>query len=310
MENVVNRALPLWGFEGAVVTLAAHRENTVYQVTTKQGQSALRLHRTGYRSDAELRSELDWMAAVAAAGISVPSPIPSVEGAYLHRIDGVQVDVLTWLSGDTLAALLPSLTAMRIEEIYFTLGREMARLHKATDAWTPPKDFDRVHWNADGLLGDAPLWDRFWDNPALSPKDRSLFTRFRVQARAQLDAMKGRLDYGLIHADLVPANIMVEGDQLHLIDFDDGGFGYRQFDLATALLKLLDQTNYPAIKTALLSGYQSARSIDLADLDFFLCLRAATYVGWNITRREEPDGQIRNTRFIDTLRSLALDFVD
>ena len=93
MKELVARALERWGMEGAEYELAAARENAVYRVSHGGSTFALRLHRLGYRSNAELRSELHWMAAMDEGGISVPSPCPSRDGANLEIIDGVPVDV-------------------------------------------------------------------------------------------------------------------------------------------------------------------------------------------------------------------------
>ena len=41
--------------------------------------------------------------------------------------------------------------------------------------------------------------------------------------------------YSVIHADMHPGNIVVDGDRLTVIDFDDAGFGWHQYDIATAL---------------------------------------------------------------------------
>jgi Ser/Thr protein kinase RdoA (MazF antagonist) len=131
----------------------------------------------------------------------------------------------------------------------------------------------------------------------------------RDKANIELANLEATIDYGLIHADLVPANVMVDGGTLQMIDFDDGGFGFRLFDIATALLKHLDAPDYPALRAALVKGYTSARPIDLTALDLFIVLRSATYVGWNITRMHEDDGADRNTRFINTTKRLSLAYL-
>ena len=99
--------------------------------------------------------------------------------------------------------------------------------------------------------------------------------------------------------------MLVDGNALRLIDFDDGGFGYRLFDVATALLKHMSTADYPRFQNGLIEGYHSVRKLDVAELDLFLALRSATYVGWNITRMSEADGSARNKRFINLFRSLA-----
>ncbi|MEM9581444.1 MAG: phosphotransferase, partial [Pseudomonadota bacterium] len=99
MTAVLTQALPLWGLDGSEATLIAARENAVYRVEGPDGPVALRLHRSGYRTAAELRSELQWMDAVRQGGLMVPEPVLALDGALLHEVDGVQVDVLAWLSG-------------------------------------------------------------------------------------------------------------------------------------------------------------------------------------------------------------------
>lgn len=306
---IVEQALVLWGLNGANYHLVAARENTVFQVTTDTSKFALRLHRQGYRTDQELWCELNWMEAASLGGISVPNPIRSKSGDVLHIVEGVQVDVLTWLSGATMDDTFKKLDLLDRSHLYYRIGQEMARLHEISDAWAKPEGFIRCIWDRNGLLGDAPLWDRFWDNPALTSNDRQLFLDMRAKANAELKQLEGNLDYGLIHADLVGANVMIDGDRLHLIDFDDGGFGYRLFDIATALLKNSDAVDYPKLCAALIDGYTSVRSINLEALDLFILLRAATYVGWNIKRMAEEGARFRNERFIGTTRRLAKQYL-
>lgn len=305
MSATVKRALELWGLNGAECALIAARENAVYKVSDGDRNYALRLHRKGYRNDRELWSELVWMEAAERAGIRVPSPIPSSDGRMLHLVDEVQVDVLTWLPGESASEAMERAAPDERIAIFRMIGGEMARLHDASDAWRIPKGFQRRAWDLEGLLGDAPLWDRFWRNPALREEDRILLEEFRRAASAELGKRQADLDYGLIHADMVGANMMIDDGRLHLIDFDDGGFGFRLLEVATALVKHADAPDYPALRAALTEAYQSVRPIDLDLLDLFLAIRAATYVGWNITRMAEDGAAERNERFVRQARRLA-----
>lgn len=305
MTPILEEALRLWGLEGAQTRKVAERENTVYEIERGQTRAALRLHRQGYRSDAELASELDWMAALAQGGLCVPAPLPSQSGAVLKRVQGVQIDLLTWLPGVTLDTCFETLPPPARAALFESLGQNMARLHLISDQWTPPIGFTRCRWDAAALVGHSPLWDRFWTNPELTSLEQTHLRTFRDQARARLSE-RSNPDFGLIHADLVPGNVMVDDGQLHLIDFDDGGYGDRLFDIATALLKHAQSPDFNALKSALLEGYSKERAIDVTDLPLFMALRAVTYVGWNITRMTEPNGKARNQRFIKT----ALHWID
>lgn len=246
------------------------------------------------------------MDAAAQGNIIVPAPITSTVGTFLHVIQDVQFNVLTWLSGKPAGDVL---NVQNRTVLFRSLGREMARLHEISDSWVRPGGFVRCAWDRDGLLGKYPLWDRFWDNPGLSVNDRALFAELRSTANTALMQLEDRLDYGLFHADLVSANVMVDDGQVALIDFDDGGFGFRIFDIATALLKHMSEPEYPALRDALVDGYRSVRAIDTAPLDLFLVLRAATYVGWNMTRINEIGAADRNDRFINVTRKLASSYL-
>jgi Ser/Thr protein kinase RdoA (MazF antagonist) len=85
----------------------------------------------------------------------------------------------------------------------------------------------------------------------------------------------------------VPENLLVEEASLRLIDFDDAGFGWHMFELATALYFCLDDPRLEAIRAALLAGYDSVKPLTPQDrqaLPLFLALRGVTYLGWIHTR--------------------------
>ncbi len=304
-DAVAKIAAAQWGLSPCNVRLAARRENAVYQV----GGHALRLHRVGYRSDAELISELDWMAWLARGGMQVPAPVLSRAGRLVETVAGVQVSVISWLPGRMLGAqgALDGVTD-RVALVR-QLGALLAQLHDLSDAWTPPAGFTRPCWDAAGLAGDAPLWGPFWDHPHLTADQRALFLAARDTARAHLARLDAP-DFGLIHADAITENLMLDGDQLALIDFDDGGWGYRDFDLATFLFRQLAAPDYPALRAALLDGYAIRRPVDPATLDLFLCLRALTYPGWIVPRLHEPGGAERSARAIAQAEPLARRYLE
>ncbi len=324
--QTIEIALARWGLQGASYSLIAQRENQVFRVETQQQRFALRFHRPGYRSDGELASELAWTRMLSQAGLAVPKVLPSVAGQLLETLDGWQIDLLDWLDGEPMGRSTVFMDRDDKQVIYHRLGQAMARLHAASDAWQPPEGFQRWSWDQEGLLGEAPLWDRFWDSPALAADDLRLFARFRGLAKQDLENAKPRLDYGLIHADLVRENVMIAGqilsqgrgedqDQVQdlaqdldqaptvaLIDFDDGGYGYRLFEIATALLKITAEADFEQSKQALIAGYHSARALDMTDLPLFMALRAVTYVGWIWSRLGEPGAAERQQRFIAAAR--------
>jgi len=310
MLDLARQALAAWGLQDCPVSLIAARENQVFRVETPDRLLVLRLHRMGYRSQAELTSELDWMAELTRAGVLVPQPIATQTGARCTLVQGQFVDMLTFLDAQPLmangqwnASADPTACARQI-------GATLARLHDLSDRWQKPDGFTRPHWDAAGLIGDAPLWDRFWENPMLSADQARVLANFRDQAGRDLATLGPHLDYGLIHADAVPENVLVAKDGVYLIDFDDGGFGFRLFDLATTANRLDRHDPSGAASEIFLQGYLSIRALDTAALPLFRALRAMTYVGWIISRMGEDGSRARSTRFIAEAATRALAYLD
>ena len=309
MEALAQRAARLWGFGPDQIRLAARRENIVWRAEDARGAFALRLHRPGYRDADQLLSELQWMDALAQGGLNVPRPVPSRAGALVQEVGDTLVDLLTWLPGVPIGSQGQLAVADRVG-LCRDLGNLLARLHAISDAWSPPPGFSRPKWDRAGLLGDRPLWGPFWDNPDLSEAQRATLLAARAKADAQLAAIEPGLDAGLIHADALSENILIHDGALSLIDFDDGGWGFRDFDLATFLMRFLPASDYPALRAALLEGYATRRAVDPGTLDLFILLRALTYPGWIIPRLHEPGGAERSARAITTALPLAEAYLD
>ena len=306
---LATRAAAHWPQITGAPALFMQRENVVFRVATSMGPHALRLHRPGYHSAAALRSELDLMAMLAGQGVPVPRPMPAQDGALLVQVGDRHASLLNWLpgtpmgrSGQPLAMTGPARTAL-----FHAIGAQMAHLHALTDTWTPPPGFTRPRWDRDGLVGEAPFWGRFWDHG--TPQDRALLAAIRDRARELLDAAPAP-DIGLIHADLVNENVLIDGPRVHFIDFDDSGFGYRLFDLATTLYKAVDEPDFPDLRAALLSGYATRRALpDLTLLPLFIVLRSLTYLGWIADRAQEPDMAARADRYLAIAKRLITTFL-
>lgn len=306
-------ALAHWSLPRQVPELIKYRENAVFKVRLAWGEpAALRLHRPAYHSQAALASELAFMANLRDRGLAVPQPIPAADGALLVAFGDVPyyADLIGWVEGVPLGETgVPLVDAGRdLPAIFRAIGRETALLHGAADAFRQPVGFERPAWDAAGLLGETPFWGRFWDCPVLAAEDRAFLTTLRADLAARLGAIAPGLDYGLIHADIVRENIFVRKGGVAFIDFDDCGFGFRLFDLATTLLRNRREPNYPAFRAALLEGYAAVRPQARAafeHLPLFLVLRALTYIGWAAARPELSDNAERLRRYVADVRALA-----
>ena len=297
VQALAAHALTRWDLEVVGIEPIKVRENAVFRVDLADGgKVALRVHRHGYHSDASLASEFAWMRALQLAGIEVPQVVASASGrdcevVEIEALPGArQVDVFRWIPGRQLGSSEAGLkgSAATIAAQYETIGAIMARVHNHAAHWSRPAGFTRHAWDVEGLLGEQPLWGRFWELPALSQAQRALLLHTRALARAVLeDYGQGADRFGLIHADLCPENVLVDGAAVRLIDFDDAGFGWHLFDIATSLYFITPDSQYPVARDALLRGYRRERPLDeaaVARLPYFMAARATTYLGWVHTR--------------------------
>jgi Ser/Thr protein kinase RdoA (MazF antagonist) len=271
-----------WG--GRVVRVLRERENHVFEVALPLGRAALRLHRAGYQSAGAIRSELWWCAELAATGLPVPAALPARDGALLVPLpDGRHASMVAWIEGEALGEAGGAFQRPLAEvlDLYHTLGALLARVHRTTDGLDLPQGFERPQWDLNGLVGDTPLWGRFWDHPAASADQRATLIRAR-------DALRERLagDQGLIHADVLRENVLVNGPLVALIDFDDSGFGFRLYDLGTALVQTVQHPEHPQLRDALMAGYGTS---DVAMVEAFTLARTLASVGWTMPRLAPDD---------------------
>jgi Ser/Thr protein kinase RdoA (MazF antagonist) len=324
LERLVRAALPRWDLQGAALALIKFRENAVFRVAAEDGrQYALRVHRAGYHSDAALRSELQWMAALEDAGICVPEVLPTREGELFSRVqvEGVpgerQVDIFRWVEGRQLGAVEEGLDASQpVGAVYRTIGELAAQLHNQAVDWTPPAGFTRHAWDADALAGDEPLWGRFWDLPALTRDQRTLLERARDAVHAGLERYHADPEnagrYSLIHADFVAENLLLDGERVRLIDFDDAGYGWHLFELATALYFEMEADYYPEAFEALIAGYRRHRDLpesQLAHMPLFYAARSFTYLGWVATRPETETARTMTPMLVEKACRAAHDYL-
>lgn len=290
-------AAKAWG--GRILRVLRDRENHVLEMALPSGdRAALRLHRAGYQSPAAIRSELWWCAELARAGLPVPAALPALDGRLLVSLpDGRHASAIAWMEGEALGeASLPFTYPMpAVLDAYHALGTLLARVHQTTDQLALPDGFTRPRWDLDGLVGDQPLWGRFWEHPLATPDQCDTLIRAR-------DALRERLagDIGLIHADVLRENVLVNGRSVSLIDFDDSGFGFRLHDLGTALVQTFNLPQQPQIRAALMAGYGTD---DEDMVKAFTLARALSSVGW-VMPRLQPDDPIHKSHLARAL-SLA-----
>ncbi|GEO00436.1 homoserine kinase [Novosphingobium sediminis] len=269
-------------------------ENVVFRADAPDGTTwALRLHRPGYHALPALESDRALTAHLTAQGLLVPTGRRTVDGAWYAEVptpdpEATRLAGMTlWHPGQTLADLIGDDRGPETWLWFERTGALLADLHNATAGWTPPAGFTRHHLDAAGLVGEAPFWGRFWDLPCLTADERTLLGKARDLVAARLAALTDPLI--LIHADAHPANVLISGDALGLIDFDDCAWGWPVFDMAVSLWSASSEPRFPDLQDRFLAGYAARRPLPdsaLEQLSLFLLVRTLMLIGWCSDRPE------------------------
>ena len=322
---LVRNALPLWGIDGnSPLALLKLRENGIYRVLDQATAKkyVVRVHRAGYHSDTELQSEWQWMSSLREYEVFTPVLRYSNKGRMFEIVGATgvpeprQVDIVDWIEGEQLGSLEEGLegAAHEIRERFETLGSIMAKMHNHAEHWREPQGFTRHAWDVDGLTGEQPFWGRFWELPALSAWQKDRMMKVRDKLRTELTALGTEPDkYGLIHADLMFENILTGEDGVRVIDFDDCGYGWYLFDLATSIFFLQGTEHFNLAKEALITGYRKNRPLTdehLSWLPTIFMARATTYLGWMHTRSETETAKEMTPFIIELVFSLVEDYLN
>ena len=283
LRRVAEAALDLYPLPTGRLTFVSHGENTTFRHESSAGRHLVRVHRPqrhgrGVDSAAAIRSEIAWLQAIRAESeLAVPQALSAEDGSTTVEVAAAGetrvCSVLRWMQG-RIHESSPRPVHLR------RLGEAMARLHDQADAWTPPADFVRIHWDHETFFGDVMVYG---NTPAgecwalLPPEVRA---RFRAVGDRLADLMPQVGGVGLIHADLHLGNALFQRGEVKLIDFDDCGTGPRQYELAVALWELRDTPDHAVFRDQLLAGYRGHREVDANHLDDFIALRQVAFDLW------------------------------
>jgi Ser/Thr protein kinase RdoA (MazF antagonist) len=296
--------------------LLNHSENTTYLVTDASSgdQRILRIHRTGYHSKNAIASELAWTKALREeAGVHTPKTLPGVNGELIHHISTEEVpegrhcvffEFLEGVEPDE-DNLLPN---------FPELGEITARMHQHVKHWTLPEGFERFHWNIETIFGETPLWGHWYDGLNFNEERREIIARaVDVISRRLTSFGQAPSRYGLVHSDMRLANLLLHDGDTRVIDFDDSGFSWYLWDLATALSFIEDRADVPELIAAWLEGYRRVEELPQEDEDeipTFVLLRRIQLIAWIGSHRETDLAQEMGAEFTTVSCDLAAKYLE
>lgn len=230
--------------------------NTHYLLETTRGRFVVKIEEV--KSEIEVKREVDLLLFLHKHGVPCPVPLADQKGRYFREWNGRLLSVSRHIDG----RLVPveKMTTAQLEN----LGRVVAELHVVG------KNYKK---GVETRFGFERVTEIYADVRGRLPAHMKRVVRTLDEEHGYLaHYLENKLPKGIIHGDLFADNLLFRGDRVTaVLDFEAAGRGKFIFDLATAVnaLCFLDGKYVLDRFEALMSGYESLRTLSLAEWDAF-----------------------------------------
>ena len=222
-DGALEYASTLYGFEPGRVTDINSGSNKVYNVRKEGRHYYLRIsaRELGY-----IKAEIDWINYLNNnTSVRVPVLVQSVHGNYIETYENngsiyvlcmfCQLEGVFWDKNNI---------DIWNEAVFYNWGGAMGQMHRAAKGYRPPEGAQKRPSFEDRLV---PL-DLYQKLPAVREKMRAI--------EAEIPALPKDTDsYGLIHSDMHQQNMLIRGNTVGVLDFDDCQYGFFALDIGIAL---------------------------------------------------------------------------
>jgi len=230
--------------------------NTHYLLDTARGKFLLKIDEV--KSELEVKREIDLLLFLRKHAFPCPQPLPDRKGRHYREIGGKCISLYRHIEGDTFDS--STLKLSQLENV----GRELAALHLIGKGYKK---------GIENRFSFERIFELYRDVREKLP------TYFRKVARTldeEVDYLhyylEGKLPKGIIHGELFSDNVLLKRDKLvGMLDFEAACRGKFVYDLATAVNALCFTEGKYQIRRfeALIAGYESLRTLSLAEWDAF-----------------------------------------
>ena len=258
--------------------------NTHYLLSTSRGKYLLKIDEV--KSEMEVKREIDLLVFLKKYGYPCPQPLIDRKGRQYRELGGKCISLYKHLEGHLIGP----------EELSFNhlenMGRVLADLH------TIGKGYKK---GIDNRFSFERIYELYRD---VREKLPSYFKKIVRTLYEEIDYLhsylEGKLPKGIIHGDLFSDNVLFKGEKVAaVLDFEASCRGKFVFDLATAVNALcFDEGRYQLRRfEALIAGYESQRTLSLAEWDAFPNELRFSALRFTITRLKDFFLQPLDDRF-------------
>lgn len=257
LTGVASDAANQFGIRVSELRNISHSFNSTFQLIDYNSvKYSLRVNLNIDREKTAIKAEHKWLIEIMKSEIvKAPIPISTLDGSPSASIYSKELDyqfnctLAYWSEGEEVGDN-PS------DEQLYKLGQNMALLHSQSSDFKS-EDFSEFP-NVNSVFMDMQ------DNLSNSRYINDDFELQELLRKAMLDSTKVFEELAeietlqLIHADLHMGNVIDQDGELHIIDFDDSGFGHPSQDLSISIFYLRDVKDR---EKRFLEGYKSMREI-------------------------------------------------
>lgn len=312
LREVAKEALKSYDVQGTEnFELINVSENATYLIRSQEGRrhSVLRVHRLNYHPRDEIDSELSWIDALRRdLGVRTPVVIPNRSGVKVTSVESARGETRHCVMFEFIEGREPG--PSKLERGFVALGELSARMHEHSRQWQRPAKFKRFRWDIEAAFGPTARWGSWRDGIGVGVEEE------RILLPAQ-DAMIARLEqfgsgaerFGLIHADMRLANLLVSDDgATTVIDFDDCGMGWYLYDFGSAVSFMEHEPIVPLLMERWCEGYEKVTPLSAYEREMlwtFVMFRRLLLLGWIGSHQGVPTAQELAASFASQTCELA-----
>ena len=296
-----HHAAKLWNADDNSVILISNGINLVYRFEVNGLGKFLRMTHPNIRSYNESISAIDYQKHLFENAAPICKPVQSKSGNYIEEIIQDDLHFLAHVAEEVPGEI----AHFEHEDAYFyqTWGQSLAKLHKAAKSYHPKANLHFKTWK--------DIWNE--NTTYLSAENAILKNKFNMMTEWLNTQNCTEINFGLTHGDHRPGNVLYDGKQVYIIDFDEPVYHWFIADIARPFLELSNRP-FDEWKQKLdwfVHGYRSIYPINdkqLKDIHRFIQMKSIGIYLWcknNWFEPTAPGGKPRN-QWLEELEQIAL----
>ncbi len=299
-QHIPQLAAQRWGQKVQNIRLINEGINIVYSYELKNQTYYLRLTHAKLRSPIELEAALAYQRHLFEHHAPVCEPISSLNGLWFESVwqndEEFLAHVCKEVPGEPITFDYPFL-------LYKTWGESLGKLHAAAASY----DFSQYQYATWSKSIEEMEGYLTHESAEIQEALHSVSTFMHTRA-------KNQQNYGLTHGDHREGNVLTDGKQVHLIDFDLPSVNWFTEDLFRPFFDSIvhNQRNWQDKMKPYLEGYFSIRNESSTDVSAFpwqilmKCLEIYLWTKNNWTADLAPGGE-NNQRWLQAIHHKIID---